>query len=57
VTNSTFSGNRAASNSGGGIHSISGMTPTVKNTIIANSTGGNCSFSTPPHWDKQPGGR
>jgi hypothetical protein len=41
VINSTFSGNSASE--GGGIHKDGSATATVKNTIVANSTGGgNC---------------
>jgi hypothetical protein len=44
VTNSTLSGNFAAS--GGGIHNDTGGTATLKNTIIANSvSGGECAGS------------
>lgn len=42
ITNSTFSGNSAnASNSGGGVRIWSGSV-TLKNTLIANSTNGDC---------------
>jgi hypothetical protein len=39
VTNSTFSGNSA---SGGGAIFTNGINATLTNTIVANSTGGNC---------------
>jgi predicted outer membrane repeat protein len=42
LTNVTLSDNTAANESGGGIYNKTGNTFTVKNTIIANSTGGNC---------------
>ncbi len=41
VTNVTFSSNNAPSSSGGGIYNNAG-TATVTNSILANSTGGNC---------------
>ncbi len=41
VTNSTFSGNSA--DSAGGIDFYAGVT-TLKNTILANNTGGNCNY-------------
>jgi parallel beta-helix repeat protein/predicted outer membrane repeat protein len=42
LTNVTFSGNSAAVQQGGGIYHGGSGTPTFTNTLIANSTGGDC---------------
>lgn len=47
VANSTFSSNIATGSWGGGAISTSDVRPRVKNTILANSTGGNCSGAKP----------
>jgi hypothetical protein len=42
-TNSTFSGDHASPNQGGGIRSESGTVTSIKSTVVAASSGGNCS--------------
>lgn len=46
LTNSTISGNTAAAGLGGGIRRAAGSNFTIRNTIIANSNGGDCATTS-----------
>jgi len=42
VNNGTLSGNTAGEGRGGAIFNVKGSTVVLRNTIVANNTGGNC---------------